>query len=103
MFTLPCEQRRKKIGGGSCSYVVKYICVFLTLNCLSPSSASIRFLLYAGGSHCNVFSCYLIKIVVVVVVVVVHIGVELKAANPCEPLKTINGSRSPAYWRVQIS
>ena len=37
---------------------------------MSPSPASIRFFQYADGSHCNVFSCYLIKIVVVVVVVV---------------------------------
>ena len=36
--------------------VVKYIC------------ASIRLFLYAAGSHCNVFSCYSIKIVVAVVV-----------------------------------
>ena len=32
---------------------------------MSPSPASIRFLLYAGGNHCNLFSSYLIKIAVV--------------------------------------
>ena len=58
---------------------------------MSPSPASIRFFLYADGSHCNVFSCYLIKIVVVVVVVdvVVVVAVVVVVLLLLRDIKTI--------------
>ena len=56
-------------------HCLQIVCVHFML--VPPPRLS--FFLYAGGSHCNLSSCYLIKIVVVVVV----IGSFLYQFLPC--------------------